>query len=535
MKYPVVILFLTVTCFAFADNYPRNQFIDIKRYTFRLDLNDSTDVIAGEAKIQFVVLKPVSEFELDLINQDATKKGMLVAGILFDGLKIKYTHQNNRLKIFLPTEAKVNETLTIIIFYSGIPREGLIISKNKFGDRTFFGDNWPDRARNWLPAIDHPYEKAGVDFIVTAPSHYSVIANGIKLEESILNKKQKLTHWHEAADISTKVMVIGAARFAIQHVANVSGCIPVESWMFPQNRLEGFSDYAKAATVLEFFIKNIGPYSYQKLANVQSKTVQGGMENASNIFYNEAYVTGKADYTELIVHEISHQWFGNSATENDWHHVWLSEGISTFMVPVYFEFGGNKEKAQELLRTGRVEVIEFCKKHPAPIIDTSITDYMKLLNTNQYARPGWVLSMLRNELGDEAFWNGLRTYYKTFQNSVAGTSDFQQIMEKASGKKLDLFFQQWFYRVEIPALQAGWSYDQKAKSVTVIIDQTQAGAPFEFPLEIGLLNDGQPNPVIQTVRMKSKSQKITISAAKKPSKIVLDPGIKLLFEDISKN
>ncbi len=115
-----------------------------------------------------------------------------------------------------------------------------------------------------------PSDKASVDFIVTAPAAYEVIGNGVKIEESYLNTKQKLTHWREEVDIPTKVIVIGAARFAIHLEGNVSG-IPVESWVYPQNRLEGFHDYAGALNILEYFHNHIGPYPYKKLANVQTR------------------------------------------------------------------------------------------------------------------------------------------------------------------------------------------------------------------------------------------------------------------------
>jgi aminopeptidase N len=113
-----------------------------------------------------------------------------------------------------------------------------------------------------------------VDFIVTAPAAYQVIGNGIKVEESYLNPSQKITHWHEEVDIPTKVMVIGAARFATHLEGNVNG-VPVESWVFPQNRLDGFHDYAVAVPILEYLDNRIGPYPYKKLTNVQSITKFG--------------------------------------------------------------------------------------------------------------------------------------------------------------------------------------------------------------------------------------------------------------------
>jgi len=200
-----------------------------------------------------------------------------------------------------------------------------VFSKNKFAQRTIFADNWPNRARNWLPCLDHLSDKASVDFKVTAPEHYKVISNGIWVEESALSGHKKFTHWKETLALTTKVMVIGLADFAVNYAGTVD-CIPVSSWVFPKDRKNGFYDYEQALEILALFLKNVGHYACQKLANVEAITIFGGMENASAIFYYEQSITGKHTRSEeLIAHEIAHQWFGNSVTEADWPHVCVVE------------------------------------------------------------------------------------------------------------------------------------------------------------------------------------------------------------------
>ena len=126
------------------------------------------------------------------------------------------------MEINLASPSVKDEIKKFTINYSGIPSDGLIISKNKYGDRTFFGDNWPNRAHYWLPTIDHPYDKATCDFIITAPSEYKVIANGSLIEESDIGNNFRLTHWKESVPIPTKVMVIGAAKFAVQYLQGLN-------------------------------------------------------------------------------------------------------------------------------------------------------------------------------------------------------------------------------------------------------------------------------------------------------------------------
>ncbi|MEO7990728.1 MAG: M1 family metallopeptidase [Chryseolinea sp.] len=514
---------------------PLNDGIDIKHYTFQLELNDSTNIISGTATIQILFEKNVTAFELDLVNKNSKGAGMIVKNVLMNGSSLKFTHQQDKLKIALSEASKVNDLLTFIITYSGIPQDGLIISKNIFGDRTFFGDNWPNRAHHWLPTIDHPSDKASVDFIVTAPSIYEVIGNGIKIEESFLNNKQKRTHWKEEVDLPTKVMVIGAARFAIHHSGDVN-TIPVESWVYPQNRTEGFYDYAIATNILKYFNEHIGPYPYKKLANVQSTTRYGGMENASNIFYFEKSVNGKNEQENLIAHEIAHQWFGNSASEIDWHHVWLSEGFATYFTHLYTEFHHGRKVMEIDMQKDRNSAIEFNKTKSLPIVFTTLPqDLMEILSANSYQKGGWVLHMLRNEVGDIAFWAGIRKYYRNFSYGNAQTIDFQNIMEEVSGKNLDLFFNQWLFRAGHPNLDGAWSYDAKTKMLSLSIDQVQKGQPFDFQLEVGIYAENQPLPKLEKVRIDKAVNKFSIPISVKPVKISLDPNTNLLFEGKLKN
>ncbi|HEY5917197.1 MAG TPA: M1 family metallopeptidase [Chryseolinea sp.] len=514
---------------------PPNDAIDVKHYNFQLELYDSTDVISGTATIQILFKKDLTTFELDLVNKDSKGAGMTVSDVTLNGKSLQFDHQQDKLKITLPEISHVGDLKRVVVSYKGIPRDGLIIGKNKFGDRTFFGDNWPERARHWLPTIDHPSDKASVDFIVTAPTAYYVIGNGIKVEESYVNARQKLTHWREEIDIPTKVMVIAAARFAIHLEGNVSG-IPVESWVYPQNRLDGFHDYAGAVNILEYFHNHIGPYPYNKLANVQAKIPFGGMENASNIFYFENSVNGKADQQDLIAHEIAHQWFGNSASETDWHHVWLSEGFATYFSRLYAEFADGQRLMDSLLKVDRGHVIDFYKTTPQPIVYTELPkDLMKIPNANSYHKGSWVLHMLRNEIGDDAFWKGIRKYYRTYQYGNAQTSDFIKIMEETSGQDLNNFFKQWLFTAGHPVLDMIWKYDSKAKTLNLIINQTHSGPPFEFTLELGIYTSSSIHPTIAKLKINKETTNLSFPFGTKPTRIELDPNTNLLFDGKLRN
>lgn len=502
--------------------------IDVLNYRFAIELTDASDIINGKAVILVRFTEAVSQFNLDLasVKQD---KGMTVSSVTEKNKPLEVTHQNNILTIHLNSKIKAGDSSVFEINYKGIPSDGLIISKNKYGHRTFFADNWPNRGHNWIPCHDDPSDKATVEYIVTTPQHYQVVANGIQVEETNLDDNKKMSRYVEDVPIATKVMVIGAADFAV----NLSGfveCIPIYSWIYPEDRNKGFFDYAQANDILPFFISHVGPYGYKKLANVQSKTIFGGLENANTIFYTENSVTGTRRSEGLLTHEIAHQWFGNMATEKSFAHLWLSEGFATYFTTLYFENKHGADTATYMLKQDRREVVAFSKENNHPVVDTTITDYMQLLNANNYQKGGWILHMLRRELGDSVFWKSIREYYATYAGKNADSRDLQKIFEKNSGKKQDVFFNQWLYTPGQPSLTISWKMDQN-KKLLIKVSQLQA-KPFSFPLELELKATGGKSR-IEKLTIAKKEETFTLAAPEPVTGIVTDPNTSLLFEEKS--
>lgn len=520
----LVIFFVSCLCASGNDGYKRNPSIDIINYSFSISLSDTNNVIYGHSVILLNFKGPVKIIVFDLKNSGNDGKGMSVQNVSFDKGSFKWIHEANKITISPDEEIKGGSQGIITIDYSGIPSDGLIISDNKFGKRTFFADNWPDRGRNWLPCVDHPYDKATVDFIVTSPDHYEVVGSGYMVEESCMPSHTKLTHWKEDVPLATKVMAIGVADFAARFEGNINE-IPVWSWVFTQNRIDGFNDYAVGVKPMAFYSKLIGPYSYEKLANVQSKTIFGGLENAGCIFYAENSVNGKGSAEGLMAHEIAHQWFGNSVTENDWHHIWLSEGFATYLTAVYLEKTYGKEKLDEEMKSARNRVLGFYKRSARPIIDTTVTDLMRLLNANSYQKGAWFLHMLRREIGDDLFWEGMRSYYEKYRNKNANTSDFQRVMETVSKKDLSAFFEQWLFIPGQPDLKITTRNGTRKGTTDIVIEQMQDHL-FNFDLELEL-HELKGSELIKI----PVSEKITIRNIKteKISEIIPDPDVNLLF------
>ncbi|MBC7829388.1 MAG: M1 family metallopeptidase [Chitinophagaceae bacterium] len=501
--------------------------IDVQRYIFNVHINDKNDSVSCTATIQFKWLQNTENILLDLISLRPDGKGMKIISVTDKGMPLNYEHAKDIIRIGFSTPGKTNDEKTIEIKYRGIPADGLIIAKNKYNHRTFFADHWPDRARNWLACVDHPSDKAAVEFMVTAPGHYQVISNGVLIEETNISDNRKFFHYQEDRALPMKVAAIGVADFAVRNEEPV-GNIPVSSWVFPEDRVKGFYDYKLAIDILPYFIKNIGPYPYKKLANVQSRTVFGGMENAGAIFYAEKSITGKRSEEVLIAHEIAHQWFGNMATEADFAHVWLSEGFVTYMAILWIENKYGQDRAMKMRVEDREQALAFSKQRSASMVDSSTTNYLELLNPNSYQKGGWILHMLHHQLGDSIFWKGIRSYYAQYAGKNAVTEDFRKVMEKVSGKDLEKFFQQWLYTPDHPQMDIRWKYDAMTKLLTVTIIQQQP-KEFEFPLEMNI-TAADSKLVTKSVLIKDKQTTITMSLPGKPLKIVIDPAVHLFYE-----
>lgn len=530
MRIISVLLFCLLTfSLQSKDYYPVQNSIDVIHYEFTVYLSDNYNKIRGEAKTEISHTGSTREIVLDLVNLDEEGRGMIVEQVTLDNESVEWDHCDDRLHLYLPGEKKAGESSILFIKYHGVPADGLVISMNRHGRRTFFADNWPDRARNWIPCIDHPSDKALVDFIVYAPQKYRVVSNGYLHEESTLPGGMKLTHWKEEISIPTKVMVIGVAEFATRLAGRIDGT-DIWTCVFPEDREAGFSDYSVATGPFEWYSDMIGPYPYEKLANVQSKTMFGGMENAGCIFYSESSVTGRGRAEGLIAHEIAHQWFGNSVSEKDWHHIWLSEGFATYLTALYQGHREGEKKLEETMERARHRVIRSYRNNPVPVIDTTIASYMKLLNANSYQKGSWVLHMLHNELGDDLFWAGIREYYARYRDSNALTSDFVNTMEDVSGRDLDGFFHQWLYIPGHPRLNISWSYDRDSKEITLLLEQSQQGHVFEFPLDIQI--DYPSGSRVETIMVKSKKQSFVLESASAPLALIVDPGVNLLFEEV---
>ncbi len=523
-----LLVLLAVAGLAVADTYPRQSGVDALHYTFRITLGKSGDDISGEATADIRFLSAgVQTLLLDLASPEAGK-GMTVSEVSSGATPLAFSHQQNRLAIALPVAPAPGDRRQFTVKYHGTPTGSFVSSLNSHGDLGIFSANWPDLARQWLPVIDHPYDKATSEFLVTAPVKYQVVANGVLVEERALGNGQRLTHWRQDQPIASWLNAVGIAEFSVRTFAVIRG-IPLQTWVPWQERQAGIDTFdLPARQALEFLSDFVGPYPYSKLANIWAWVpgFRGGTEHAGAIFY--ACCQSSPD---VVWHEIAHQWFGDAITEKDWDDIWLSEGFATYFTHLTREHYEGRDAFVAGLRADAPRIFAAERQFPGePVVHNNLSDMKKVMQPNQviYQKGSWVLHMLRGQIGTDNFRSGIREYYRLYRDGNASTDDFRRVMEETAGQALRWFFDQWLHRSPSPVVAGLWHYNSLSKHIELSLTQTQAGQPYRLPLEVSLTVDGKPR--IQKLEFTAKQQSFTFAAEREPSSLMLDPNTWILMD-----
>lgn len=516
-----------------ADRYPRAYEIDVLHYGLWIDLgNGSSNEIDARARVLFEALNDgVTEIALDLTDS------MRIEGVMIDGERGEFRRDRGRVRIDVGSMTR-GQRAEILVSYSGAPADGLIVGATTHGGFSAFADNWADRAHHWFPSIDHPSDKATVAFEIVAPASVEVVANGVLERVEPTPDGRRRWHWVESSEIPTYGMVIGATDFAITTAGTVGG-IEVTHWTFAPDSAAGEAAFSRSVEILSLYDSLFGPYPYDKLAHVQSATKFGGMENPSAIFYSEdgiATATAGDALTGLVAHETVHQWFGDAVTEADWNHLWLSEGFATYFAAVFFELRGGEQgrgpaELSRRMAASRSQVVDFFHQTGQAIYEPGLGpgEYEGLLNPNNYPKGAWVLHMLRRKIGDDAFFDAVRDYYAVFRDGIAWTSDFERVVERASGRELSWFFEQWIARSGHPVLRTEWSGGGDEPFV-LDLEQVQAGEPFQILVDVELRWPGGSRR--ETVEIGERTETLRWEIPAPVTEVIVDPDVWLLHEAV---
>ena len=519
----LLIAFFAMSGFAAADMYPRQPGIEVRRYSFDVTVSDASDelFVKDTVEVRFTA-DGIRGIDLDLCGliseprpannlnpcltptpgsrqgaaapagppPNSVRKGMTVIEVVAGDQPLEYQHSHDRLHIVFPKPSRAGEQFTFTVRYHGVPAAGLFIGKNSFGDRVFFTDNWPNRARNWLATIDHISVKAPKTLSVTAPRRYQVISNGLLKEQVDLPGDLRRAVWEESMPIPSWQFSLGVAQMAVEYLGSW-GDVPFSAWLFPQDRDAGLKALVPLTqSVFDFYNDQIGPYAYEKLAQVEATGEGGATEPATTIFYYSGFGP--------VSHEMAHQWFGDSVTERDWDDVWLSEGFATYFALLYTEHIEGHDAFLRGVRESSKAAVNYALAHPTDTIvhNNLANDSDVFFNSTQiYEGGAMVLHSLRGVLGDRNFWAGIRLYSSRFRNASATTDDFRQAMEDAcrlshecpaNGEDLSWFFGEWLNRGGVLQLKGTWHYDTEKHQLRVTLDQTQAQGLYRMPVEVSV-------------------------------------------------
>ena len=506
--------------------------IDVLDYELTFDLPASGKRIEGRAVLTVHRTAPVDTLVLDLLAP------MRVDSALVGGAPAAFGRDSATVRIPLPRGA--NDTLRVAVRYAGEPADGLIISTDSAGRWMAFGDNFPDRGRNWIPSVDHPSDKATVTWIVRTRAPGVVVANGelVEADSSAANGGgARRTVWRENRPVPVYVMVLAAAPL-VRHelgetacgLAEVRRCVPQSVWVAPEvlDFLPG--PFAQAGPIVEHFARLVAPFPYEKLDHVQSSTRFGGMENSTAIFYSDRAFRQRTLGVGLVAHEIAHQWFGDAVTEREWAHLWLSEGFATYFAAIWTEHAEGDSAFRSAMRQTRETVLRAPAAAERPVIDTAETRYLSLLNANSYQKGGFVLHMLRGLVGDSAFFRGVRSYYAAHRHGNALTDDLRREVERSSGQQLGWFFDQWLRRPGFAELTTGWRYDDGARRVVLDVEQGTRFGAYRFPLEVEIADaEGRTHRVrVEVPAERTSRHTLPLALDRPPRGVTLDPGVALL-------
>ncbi|MFQ5678258.1 MAG: M1 family metallopeptidase [Gemmatimonadota bacterium] len=523
--------------------------VDVRHYDLLLDLRGLADRrLDARARLRVAVTEGGWPLRLDLA-------GLTVDSARLDGSRVEHARSGDVLSIRRSAhaaggerpesgrgrrpspgagEASPSREWDLELFYHGVPEDGLVFAPDAEGRPTAFADNWPNRARWWFPANDHPSDKATLRLEVRVPAGYGAIANGHLVERS-----GEHWVWEERVPIPVYTMVVGAAPFAVSRLGEAAcgrapraraPCTEVSVWSLAGDSAYGAGRFARAADMLDFYAMRIGPYPYEKLAHVESSTRFGGMENSSAIFYAQAPWAGRRMREGVIAHETAHQWFGDSVTPADWPHLWLSEGFATYLTVLYFEARDGPEAARARLEAARRAYLDS-EVTGLPVVPSRAPERLfDLLNPNSYQKGAWFLHMLRAEVGDSVFFGALREYYAEHADGTAVTRDFRLAVERASGRALDGFFDQWLYRPGYPRLEIEWR-ETTADRVEVEVRQVQPAdwPTFRLPLVVEL-RGATGRAMRRTLPVHGRSERFPVSVPFPVTELHVDPDGRLLLE-----
>jgi len=523
----------------------------------RLDLSFdwSKQQVIGKAEL---VVKP---YFYPTNKLQLSAKGFEILKIMLPtGEELAYEYDGNVLDIQLNREYKKTENYKVIIKYIAKPTEGeiggsaAIISeqglffvnhdgadKNKPMQIWTQGETeWNSR---WFPTIDHPNERCTQEMYLTVQDRFKTLSNGVLKSSTKNTNGTRTDYWKMDLPHAPYLFMIAIGEYAV--VNDTWEGIPVDYYVEPAYKPYAREIFNHTPEMLTYFSDMLGVrYPWPKYSQVIVRDfVSGAMENTTGVIFGEfvqktdrELIDDDNDY--IVAHELFHHWFGDYVTCESWSNLTMNEGFANYSEYLWFEHKYGKDRADhhrinEL--NGYLGSVATGGEHP--LIWFAVSDSEEMFDAHSYNKGGLVLHMLRNYVGDEAFFASLNKFLVDNAYTAVEAHDLRLSFEEVTGQDLNWFFNQWYFEAGHPQLTIDYGYDAVTKMTSVTIEQTQDPERFPaiFQLPIGIdIYETAGKPTRQQVMMTQRKQTFTFPVNQEPALINVD-GDKVLLAERTDN
>ena len=430
--------------------YPEfgNGGYDTLTYTLDITINNvDTSDLEATTTIEAIATQDLSRFNLDFA-------GFEITSIEVNDEAAEFARKNQELTIIPAQALSKDQVFTVTVAYQGVPTpmtsQALPCPTGWIAyNGGIFVLSEPDGSASYYPVNDHPLDKATYTIIVTAPKPYEVAANGVLAETK--DNGESTTYTFTVRDpMASYLTTININDFDVETMESEDG-IPIRNY-YAASLPEGINKpFARQGEMIDYFSELFGDYPFEVYGALVMDTEFGAaLENQTmSIFGVDMVDLTDIEGTEAVVaHELVHQWFGDSVSVGDWSSIWLNEGFASYGEALWTEHLYGQQGLNGWVRAVYNEVKAYPDFYPPPG-DPAAND---LFNGGVYLRGGLTLHALRLEVGDDIFFDILRTYYDRYKYGNAVTDDFIAVAEEVSGEDLGDFFDAWLYDEQLPSL-----------------------------------------------------------------------------------
>ena len=530
----IVLIQLTGACaqelFHDGGSTRRSRTYHVVHYKLVVSFDEHEKKVFGTTSIRCTpLLENIDSLVLDAETLDVS------AVSLSTGLRLGYSNRSPELIIHLDRGYSPGDTLTVVVDYSCSPHKGLYFIQpdraNPLRRRQIWTQGEDMDNHCWFPCYDYPNDKATSEVIATVRDNYTLLSNGkLVSERHDKNAGTRTFHWRQTKPHPSYLIMLAAGEYAI--VQDRYRDIPLQYYVYPQDTGKALLSFGCTPRAMKFFEEKMGyPFPWDKYAQIVIEDFMwGGMENTTAVTMNEATVVdarARLDFPEdaVVAHELAHQWWGDLVTCRDWTDLWLHEGFATYCENLFKEHEEGKDALAYEMHKGAesIRIIDQSLGRK-PII--SRDSYA----TNLYTRGAWVLHMLRNILGEKAFWRGLRLFLRRHEFANADTHELSLAIEDATGQNLQWFFDQWVYKAGYPHLVVHKLWSEETDTLSLSITQTQVidslTGIFKVPLRIHYATVHANKDTL--VWLTRHHQDVGIPLSEEPLMVIVDKGEHLL-------